>query len=152
MKDYLDRTKKEFKTLNTIRFENLNRFFKSDRNVLQFCARDKLFKPGSGHFDFIYDLEEKKDQTMKARFDYLEKLPQRKFELSKHSFGCPAWTTLTEQSKREEIKYVLIVELIDVNDKLDHDEIIDRHDVPKDKKEKKIIAYILNPDDDVEVQ
>ena len=92
-------TKDDFKTLNTIRFENLNRFFKSDRNVLQFCARDKLFKPGTGHFDLIYDLEEKKDQTMKARFNYLEKLPQRKFELSKHSFGCPAWNE-NKDSKR----------------------------------------------------
>lgn len=54
---------------------------------MKFCAREKKFKPGTGHFDFIYDLEEKKDQTMMARFNYLEKLPLRKIEVSKYSMG-----------------------------------------------------------------
>jgi len=94
---YLEREIQIFKTLNTVRFENLNRYFKSNKDVLQFCARDKTFKPGSGHFDFIFDLKEKKDQTMKPKFDYLEKHPLRKFITAKHSLGVPYEKPIIEQ-------------------------------------------------------
>jgi len=39
---------------------------------MMFCARDKkMFKPGSGEFDIILDVEEKINQTVKAKFNYL---------------------------------------------------------------------------------
>jgi hypothetical protein len=61
VKEYIKDTTAYFKTLNQIKFENFNIYFKSDRDFLKFCTRDKQFKPGSGHFDFIFDLEEKND-------------------------------------------------------------------------------------------
>ena len=115
---FLEREEQLFKTLNTVRFENLNRYFKSNKDVLQFCARDKTFKPGSGHFDFIFDLKEKKDQTMKAKFDYLEKHPLRKFEAAKHSFGVPY--------------EVPVYEDVDVFEELEVDE---NYELNKEKKE-----------------
>lgn len=81
---------------------------------MKFCAREKKFKPGTGHFDFIYDLEEKKDQTMMARFNYLEKLPLRKIEVSKYSMG------ISVEDRNEKI---LLVEVVDANDKLNREEI-----------------------------
>jgi hypothetical protein len=170
VKKILDETRDDLKTLNTIRFENLNHFFKSDRRALQFLARDKMFKPGSGHFDFIFDLpqNQKKDQTMKAKFNYLEKLPQRKFELGKHSIGCPTWiieqknenTGLQDKNQNvaktmieKETRKVVIVELVDINDKLCHDEIESRFELEDEKdKEKKIFSYIIDPDQSVEEQ
>ena len=166
----MDETRDDLKTLNTIRFENLNHFFKNDFRALQFLARDKMFKPGSGHFDFIFDLpqNQKKDQTMKAKFNYLEKLPQRKFELGKHSIGCPTWiieqknenTGLQDKNQNvaktmieKETRKVVIVELVDINDKLCHDEIESRFELKDEKdKEKKIFSYIIDPDQSVEEQ
>jgi hypothetical protein len=46
--------------VNLIKFQNLNRYFFNDPETYIFCARDKkFFKPGSGQFDIIYDVEEK---------------------------------------------------------------------------------------------
>lgn len=46
---YLNNLKEHLKTVNQIKFENLNRFFYIDPECLIFCARDnKMFKPGSG--------------------------------------------------------------------------------------------------------
>jgi hypothetical protein len=80
-KKYLSNLREVLKTVNQIKFENLNRFFYNDPDCLVFCARDrKTFKPGSGEFDIILDVEEKINQTVKAKFHYLEKLPLRKFK------------------------------------------------------------------------
>lgn len=57
---YLFRLREELKTVNLIKFQNLNRFFYNDPECYMFCARDKKqFKPGSGQFDIIFDVEEK---------------------------------------------------------------------------------------------
>lgn len=66
-----------------------------------------MFKPGSGQFDFIFDLEEKADQTLHSRFNFLENLPLRKFKTCKNSIGC-------EIEKGNED--LLVIELKDVND------------------------------------
>jgi len=79
VKNYLKNLTDRFNAVNQIKFENFNHFFKNKPDTIRFCARDKKFKPGSGQFDFIFDLEEKTNQTMKAKFNYLEKLPLRKF-------------------------------------------------------------------------
>ena len=79
VKKYIENLTDRFNAVNQIKFENFNHFFKNEPDIIKFCARDKKFKPGSGQFDFIFDLEEKNDQTMKAKFNYLENLPLRKF-------------------------------------------------------------------------
>ena len=87
---YLNKLREKLKTVNHVKFENLNRFFFSEPGTIKFCARDdKMFKPGSGQFDYIYDVKEKNDQTVKSKFSYLEKLPLRKFNTFKHVLGCP---------------------------------------------------------------
>jgi hypothetical protein len=94
-KKYLKNLREHLKTVNQIKFENLN-FFYNDPECLVFCARDrKMFKPGSGQFDIILDVEEKINQTVKAKFHYLEKLPLRKFKTQKMCLGCP----INEQEK-----------------------------------------------------
>ncbi len=103
-----------------------------------FCARDKKhFKPGSGQFDIIYDVDEKVNQTVKAKFNYLEKQPLRKFATCQHSLGCAI---------NQEGKEILIIELDDINKDLCHDEIKSRtHVDPRDSK-KKLFAYCVDPD------
>lgn len=85
---YLDEMTDRFNAVNQIKFENFNHFFKNDPDIIRFCARDKKFKPGSGQFDMIFDLEEKTDQTMKVKFNYLEKQPLRKYSTAKNCIGC----------------------------------------------------------------
>lgn len=102
-----------------------------------FCARDKKqFKPGSGQFDIIYDVEEKVNQTVKAKFNYLEKHPLRKFATCQHVLGC----AINEQERE-----VIIVELDDINKDLCHDEIVARTHVDPNDTKKKIFAYCIDP-------
>ena len=92
---------------------------------------------------------------MKARFNYLEKLPQRLFETSKHSFGCPVSLQGDQESsaKTKELRKVLIVELIDVNEKMSHDEIKKRVELEKGENQKKqIISYIIDPQSPANIQ
>lgn len=136
-KVYLHKLREELKTVNLIKFQNLNRFFFNDESTYEFCARDKKqFKPGSGQFDIIYDVEEKINQTVKAKFNYLEKHPLRKFLTCQHVLGC----AINEQDPQ-----VLIVELDDINKDLCLDEIKARTHVDPDKTKKKIYAYCIDP-------
>jgi hypothetical protein len=48
-----------------VKFENLHRLFLSMQNVVTFCTQQDSFKPGSGHFDYIYKLNRKGTQTIK---------------------------------------------------------------------------------------
>lgn len=150
MKKYVEETEEKFMPMNQIKFENVNTFFTSDRDVAEYCARNKTFKPGSGHFDFIFDLAEKKDQTMKAKFEYLEKDPIQKVRVGKFSLGVP----ITENSDE-----VLMIELVDrLNEGCNRQEIETRLPIDpkhlKDENEyneevgaKYIRAYKLNPTD-----
>jgi len=53
----------------------------------------------------------------------------------------------------KETRKVVIVELVDINDKLCHDEIESRFELEDEKdKEKKIFSYIIDPDQSVEEQ
>jgi hypothetical protein len=138
VRQYIKDTTDYFKTLNQIKFNNYNHYFKSYKDYLKFCAREKKFKPGTGYFDFIYDLEEKKDQTMMARFNYLEKLPLRKIEVSKYSMG------ISVKNREEKI---MIVEVVDANGKLNREEIEKRSFLKSDEdKNKYIKAYYVSPD------
>ena len=131
---YLSNLTDKFNAVDQIKFENFNHFFKNDPEILRFCARDKKFKPGSGQFDFIFDLEEKENQTMRAKFNYLEKMPLRKFKTAKNCIGCAIG---------EEEQSVLIVELQDVNDFLSHDEIVKRVSINPTQTQKTLLAYVL---------
>lgn len=71
-----------------VKFENLNRLFQSVQDNVNFCAQQESFKPGSGHFDYIYKLKKKGTQTIKSKFQYLEQPPVRYFETAPHSIGC----------------------------------------------------------------
>jgi hypothetical protein len=142
-KDYLDKLREKLKTVNLIKFENLNRFFTTDEEVVRFCARDgKMFKPGSGQFDIIYDVTEKNNQTMKSKFNYLEKLPLRKFKTYKHVLGC---------SINEQENCALIVELKDANNDLCQEEIEERGEIVVEKgqdakiRKKFVFAYLVDP-------
>jgi hypothetical protein len=42
-----------------VKFENIHRLFHSVQNIVTFCAQQESFKPGSGHFDYIYKLKKK---------------------------------------------------------------------------------------------
>lgn len=107
-----------------------------------------MFKPGSGQFDIILDVKEKTDQTVKAKFHYLEKLPLRKFKTQKMCLGC----AINEQEKQ-----VLVVELKDVNNRLCHEEIVARTHLKSKRKsngemvgadelkKKKLFAYVIDP-------
>ena len=59
MRTYLADVRENVKHLNNIKFENLHRFFQNLPQVVTFCAYHKVFKPGSGQFDIIYDLTDK---------------------------------------------------------------------------------------------
>jgi len=71
---------------------------------------------------------------MKAKFNYLEKLPLRKFKTSKNTFACAI---------EEKNEAVLIVEIIDINDNLNTEEIAARTHVEDKDKTKYLIAYII---------
>lgn len=134
---YLHRLREELKTVNLIKFQNLNRFFYNDPSTYMFCARDrKQFKPGSGQFDIIYDVDEKINQTVKAKFNYLEKQPLRKFLTCQHVLGCAV---------NDQASEVLIVELDDINKDLCLDEIKARTHVDPEQEKKKLFAYVIDP-------
>jgi hypothetical protein len=71
---------------------------------------------------------------MKARFNYLEKLPLRKFETAKNCIGC----VIEEGSES-----VLIAELQDVNDSFTHDEILKRVSIDQAQRSKNLLVYLL---------
>jgi hypothetical protein len=87
MRTYLKDVRENVKHLNNIKFENLHRFFPNLPRVVTFCAYNRVFKPGSGQFDIIYDLTDKTNQTIKPKFDYLENLPVRVMKTSQFSLG-----------------------------------------------------------------
>jgi hypothetical protein len=81
-----------------------------------------------------------------SHFNFLEKLPLRKFKLSRHSLGLAVeknqspsdWWSLGKNDKEKDT--VLIIELIDINNDLCHEEIVAR--LPLDKPSKKtLIVY-----------
>jgi hypothetical protein len=101
-----------------------------------------MFKPGSGQFDIIYDVDEKNNQTMKSRFHYLEKLPLRKFKTNKHVLGC----SITEQEN-----CAIIVELEDINNNLCREEIEARTEpVVGEYRNKYVFAYLIDPNQTLE--
>ena len=87
MRTYLADVRDNEKYLNNIRFENHHKFFPNLPRVVTFCAYKNQFKLGSGHFDIIYDLPRKTNQTIKPKFDYLESLPVRVMKTSQFSLG-----------------------------------------------------------------
>jgi len=75
---------------------------------------------------------------MMARFNYLEKLPLRKIEVSKYSMG------ISVKNREEKI---MIVEVVDANGKLNREEIEKRSFLKSDEDKKKYIkAYYVIPD------
>lgn len=75
---------------------------------------------------------------MMARFNYLEKLPLRKIEVSKYSMG------ISVKNREEKI---MIVEVVDANGKLNREEIEKRSFLKSDEdKNKYIKAYYVRPD------
>lgn len=82
MEKYLKPTKKVMENFTLVKFENLHRLFLSMQNVVTFCTQQDSFKPGSGHFDYIYKLNRKGTQTIKQKINFLEKLPVRYFQTS----------------------------------------------------------------------
>jgi hypothetical protein len=62
---YLKPPKKVMENFTLVKFENLHRLFLSMQNVVTFCTQQDSFKPGSGHFDYIYKLNRKGTQTIK---------------------------------------------------------------------------------------
>lgn len=75
---------------------------------------------------------------MMARFNYLEKLPLRKIEVSKYSMG------ISVKNREEKI---MIVEVVDANGKLNREEIEKRSFLKSDEDKKKYIkAYYVSPD------
>ena len=107
MRTYLADVRENVKHLNNIKFENLHRFFQNLPQVVTFCAYHKVFKPGSGQFDIIYDLTDKTNQTIKPRFDYLESLPVRVIKTSQFSLGFK----FDSGNKKEYEECVTIIEL-----------------------------------------
>lgn len=54
---------------------------------------------------------------------------------------------------KKELRKVVIVELVDINDKLCHDEIKSRFELKKNEDNKKrIISYFIDPDHSAEEQ
>lgn len=119
MQLYLRNMKEKCRPLSQVKFENFHYFFKNDKSVISFCARDNKFKPGSGYFDLILDLPQKRDHTIKAKFDFLKRQPVKCIMTAKHVFGC----VVTEGKDS-----VLIVELIEW----------------KALEGKKLIAYVVD--------
>lgn len=77
--------------------------------IVTFCAQQEAFKPGSGHFTYIYDLSAKRQQTIKRKFDYLQERPVRFFQTAKLTIGC---------AMRDDCAHVLLIQVIDPNEKL----------------------------------
>jgi len=103
--------------------------------VVTFCTRQHKFKHGTGQFNYIFDLKENRDRTVKFKFDYLEKHPLRKHKVSKFSLGLPLrnpYAPSPSNAKPNEDFYdsfdkennaVLVMELHDYNDDFTHQEI-----------------------------
>ena len=107
MRTYLSDARETVKHSNNIRFENLHRFFPNLPRVVTFCAYNRVFKPGSGQFDIIYDLTDKTNQTIKPKFEYLENLPVRVMKTSQFSLGFK----FDSGNKNEYEECVTIIEL-----------------------------------------
>ena len=114
MDHYLKSAQDTILNTNYIHFENLHSLFKSRPGIVTFCVQQEAFKPGTGHFQYIYDLKKKRNQTIKWKFDYLNKRPIRHFLTTKFSIGC----AIDEDSKN-----TLLIELHDPNDLLTSEEI-----------------------------
>lgn len=63
----------------------------------------------------IFDLKEKTNKTIKQRFEYLEKLPVRKLETSRHAIGCKLNFSVETNDE-----LIMIVELEDPDDRLNN--------------------------------
>ena len=86
-KIYTRLLKEKLKSMNQLQFNNLNTFFHHTLGVITFSTRSNKFKHGTGQFNYIYDLKENQDRTVKFRFDFLEKNPLRKLTISKNALG-----------------------------------------------------------------
>ena len=106
----------KLKSMDQLQFTNLNTFFHHTLGVITFSTRSNKFKHGTGQFNYIFDLKENQDRTVKFRFDYLEKNPCRKFTVAKHSIGMsmcnPYATPLSAASEfdKDKKKFVYIDE------------------------------------------
>lgn len=112
--DYLVPVKKIVHSQAQIKFENIHRVFHNEPENISFITQQSKgkFKPGTGQFVYIYDIQEPKaneqtHQTIKSKISYLEERPVRYFKTAKHAIGCPV--NLKDDR-------VVIVELKDISD------------------------------------
>lgn len=74
---YLEPVLQKIQNLNCVSFQNQHRIFPTQQDVYTFCQWGGSFKKGTGQFDFILDIEEKQNKTIKPMFTFLEKHPVR---------------------------------------------------------------------------
>jgi hypothetical protein len=75
--------------------------------VVTFNTFNRQFKPGSGQFDIIFDLNEKVGHTIKPKFEYLENYPVRYMKTSQFVLGF----AFDSQNKKEYEEGVCVIEL-----------------------------------------
>lgn len=77
MKIYVRNLRENLKSMNYLRFSNLNTFFHNTMGVITFTTRNLKFKHGTGEFEYILELKEKINRTLKFKYEYLQRKPLR---------------------------------------------------------------------------
>ena len=85
---YLNPVLQKIQNLNSVNFQTLHNIFHTRTKVFTFCQWGGAFKKGTGQFDYILDLDQKENKTIKPTFQFLDKHPVKRFPVVPFALGC----------------------------------------------------------------